>query len=294
MKKRAVVIILIIAVMLNQFHLPASAVGYTTEDVIAILRHVAGMEKLSAEQRTRLGFIESTGITIRTTHAISILKNIATGEPRLLTNRGWESLQYILLDYLTDKLPIQSSYKTNGITIELLRSDEEMEQLRDGYYEIIENFIKESIVFASYGITDASIVNLLGQGPAVRIPVGGWEQGIENFAPRDLPKIILTDISPTGLTYKFINETDDEFLFGSDYSLFVREGDEWRQLNQGMIFTGIGYRILPQSQTTEHQVNWQKWRGVLPAGEYAFMKSFIYWRTPGDLDSYYDWVEFKI
>jgi len=87
----------------------------------------------------------------------------------------------------------------------------------------------------------------------------------------------VTDVTSTGLTFFFSNQTDMEFIYGSDYRLYIREDDMWRFVNPGSFFTSEGYTILPLSQTVPMTVNfsWALEEDELAPGEYKFTKTIF-------------------
>ncbi|MDR0273623.1 MAG: hypothetical protein LBI27_09945, partial [Clostridiales bacterium] len=71
--------------------------------------------------------------------------------------------------------------------------------------------------------------------------------------------------------------------------LYVRNGDEWETVMPiigNWAFTSEGYFIIPQSRTEITAVDWRWLFGELPDGEYRFQKSIMFWRSPGDFDTY--------
>ena len=107
---------------------------------------------------------------------------------------------------------------------------------------------------------------------------GGWSRG-GNVLHRDesmeVPQMHVIDVTSTGLSFFFSNQTDTEFMYGSAYSLYLREDDNWRFINPGSFFTLEGYMILPLSQTAPMTVNftWIIEESELEPGEYKFTKS---------------------
>jgi hypothetical protein len=94
---------------------------------------------------------------------------------------------------------------------------------------------------------------------------------------KEAPEIVVSSVSSTGLTYSWLNQTDNQFVYGTPYEIYVKDVIDsktvWRLLNQGGDWHGIGYWISPLTLTGEEEVNWEWVCGELPAGEYRFEKS---------------------
>jgi hypothetical protein len=128
---------------------------------------------------------------------------------------------------------------------------------------------------------DLDVFAFLGAGAPVRIPVE-----VDDEVNNDLPVLYISNVTSTGLRFYFNNPTDRSFMYGSDYNLFAREGDNWRLLNAGMFFTSEGYVISENSQTGSQTMNWSWHLGELPPGEYMLEKGYNFHRAPGDNDHY--------
>ena len=87
----------------------------------------------------------------------------------------------------------------------------------------------------------------------------------------------IKDTTSTTITFFFSNQTDTEFTYGSDFSLYVREDDMWRFMNPAMFVPGIGYTIPQHSQTMPMTVNlsWVIEDDELAPGEYKFTKRLL-------------------
>ncbi|MCL1881346.1 MAG: hypothetical protein FWF76_04125 [Oscillospiraceae bacterium] len=98
-------------------------------------------------------------------------------------------------------------------------------------------------------------------------------------APEGL-RIVLENVSATGLTYYLVNDTNIEFGFGTPFELFVKRDGNWviADLNGylGYIgFRGAGFTLFPYSQSYSADINFEPSFGTLPAGEYKFVKKDI-------------------
>jgi hypothetical protein len=111
-----------------------------------------------------------------------------------------------------------------------------------------------------------------------------WGRMSQRILPHDpnrnRPQLYVTEITETGLTYSFINQTRVDFAHGPEYELHVREGDNWRHINYGRFWHQPAYSIPALSMFTEsspwgeNQV-WFGWYfdgGVIPPGEYLLVK----------------------
>ena len=109
---------------------------------------------------------------------------------------------------------------------------------------------------------------------------GGWSRG-GNVLHRDesmiAPQMHVEDVTSTGLSFFFSNQTDTEFTYGADFSLYVREDDMWRFMNPGSFFTSEGYTIPQLSQTVPMIMNfsWVIEDDELAPGEYKFTKRLL-------------------
>ncbi|MCL1902801.1 MAG: hypothetical protein FWF94_00095 [Oscillospiraceae bacterium] len=193
-------------------------------------------------------------------------------------------------DALFEKYPISgigSGNAENNINVNFMRTDEQVEELREEVMAFISAIIEENPKLSKMNI-DMDLFSLKGSGSEETHPVEDLEPN--SLVPdnsKKLPELFIDDITSIGLSYTFVNQTDMEFTDGEDYSLFVRDGDVWRKLNGGMVVTLIGYTIAPMSQTISREVNWE-WvlREELPVGEYKFQKRILFVRQPGDFDEH--------
>ena len=138
--------------------------------------------------------------------------------------------------------------------------------------------------------TDGAEENYTPPPEDIGLPADGAEE-IHTPPPENinLPSMWIDMVSPSGLWFFFENPSYREYLYGSDYSLLVRAGDEWQPVepiidNAG--FTSEAYSILPYSNTKMEmkKIDWQWWLGELPDGEYRFQKNIMHLRGPGDFD----------
>ena len=111
--------------------------------------------------------------------------------------------------------------------------------------------------------------------------LGGWRVVPNGILYHDetktLPIMHITDVSAAGLSYFFTNQTKTEFLYGTPFALYVREGDKWRLLSLTGIFTMQGIPIHPLTTTETRSLNWERYfEDGLPPGEYKFTKGFSY------------------
>ena len=98
--------------------------------------------------------------------------------------------------------------------------------------------------------------------------------------------VIMTiqNVTPTGLSFVFENPTEKEYIFGVEYSLYVRKNDSWEPVKYATENVGWGLpaqMIAPQDETYVG-VDWQLLYGELPAGDYKFQKRISRWHSSGD------------
>jgi hypothetical protein len=101
----------------------------------------------------------------------------------------------------------------------------------------------------------------------------------------------VSDVNSGGLSFRFVNTTDKEILYGEHYALYVLKNGEWELVepiieNWDWVFNDIGYSIAPNSTSDLTVIDWSWNLGELPSGQYKFQKQIMDWRSPGDFDSY--------
>jgi len=97
----------------------------------------------------------------------------------------------------------------------------------------------------------------------------------------------IQDVSPTGLVFFFENQTDNEYIYGSDFILYTLSNNTWERVEpiiENWAFTSEAYSIFPNATTAETSVDWQWLFGELPSGYYQFQKEILFVRRPGDFD----------
>jgi len=121
--------------------------------------------------------------------------------------------------------------------------------------------------------------------------IDSWTKG-GTIAVRDetieIPELFITDVTPSGLSYILVNQTDKEFMYGEDFRLSVKSGNGWKPFsNEEMAFVSIGYPIMPLSMTLAKEINWEWSFGELPAGEYKLHKGIHFGTVPdGNFEQY--------
>ena len=101
--------------------------------------------------------------------------------------------------------------------------------------------------------------------------------------------IIIKTVGPTGISFSLQNMTDNEYLYGSHYSLYMFRDNSWRPVKpiiENFAFTDEGFPLFPQSTTDVIHTNWVWLYGHLPAGVYKIQTPIWYVRSPGDFDKY--------
>jgi hypothetical protein len=107
----------------------------------------------------------------------------------------------------------------------------------------------------------------------------------------------ISDITAGGLSFVFENSSGKEYLYGSDFALYVRKNEAWEAVEpiiENWGFTSEGYPIMPHSNTEITPVDWRWLFGELPAGEYRFEKTVLFIREPGDYDTFVFEQEFRL
>ena len=106
--------------------------------------------------------------------------------------------------------------------------------------------------------------------------------------PTDKVTMNVLDVSPNGISFMFINPSDRNYIFGSHYTLYVRNNGLWERvqpiIDWDWIFTDEANPIFPNGASAVITIDWLWNLGELPSGEYQFAKEVIYIRTPGDFD----------
>ena len=142
-------------------------------------------------------------------------------------------------------------------------------------------------------ITCTAIILLSGCARINEIPPAG-AAAIEPI-PADISdhgiSMIISDITPAGLSFAFENSTDKKYLYDSHYALYARKNDTWELAepiieNWDWVFTDEGYSLLPNSSTDLTVIDWTWNLGALPDGDYKFKKTVLYVRRPGDFDAF--------
>ena len=97
------------------------------------------------------------------------------------------------------------------------------------------------------------------------------------------------DISSGGLSFVFENTSEKNYIYGSDYKLYVLKNNVWEPVEpiiENWGFTSEAYYIQPQSKTDIVMIDWRWLFGELSVGEYKFEKRILFSRSPGDYDTF--------
>ena len=202
-----------------------------------------------------------------------------------------EIISSVLIEMLFHDFPVNSLHIDSQIHLGIMRSDEEADEL---IYELLQ-FIDEVVLrdprLAGFDLC-SSRFNFVTTGPIQRFPVLEHEWGEIVFpavptvreGTKDslyldesysLPTMHVTDITASGLTYFFSNQTNTRFMTGADFNLYVREGDMWRYFNHGILWVGVGKDMPALRINQPRSVEWAwLFDDVLPPGEYKFTKNF--------------------
>ncbi|MCL1995984.1 MAG: hypothetical protein FWG63_07255 [Defluviitaleaceae bacterium] len=102
-----------------------------------------------------------------------------------------------------------------------------------------------------------------------------------------LVTMTIQDITPSGLSFFFENNTYKEFIYFPRYALYIRQNNAWQPVEpiiDWALFPDIVFGILPHSTTEIRTIDWQWLFGELSDGVYKFQKEIIFLRSPGDFD----------
>lgn len=103
-------------------------------------------------------------------------------------------------------------------------------------------------------------------------------------------------MTASGGTVLLKNETEQEYVYGSDFSLEQNINGDWYQVpvvEENYGFTDIGYE-LSISNVEEWDLDWEWLYGKLAHGEYRMVKRIIEHRESGDYKEYNLAAEFMI
>ncbi len=86
--------------------------------------------------------------------------------------------------------------------------------------------------------------------------------------------LCIQDFTPTGMTFILENETEQEMMYGDAFTVQVLREGQWEDVayTQAVAFHDIAYNLPAQSITESITLDWRKFYGVLPDGEYRIIK----------------------
>lgn len=99
-------------------------------------------------------------------------------------------------------------------------------------------------------------------------------------------------LTPDGLTLIIKNNSEQEYTYGDDYLLYVKEGYTWQLVDtilEDYGFDAIGH-IASKNQSHEQVINWKWLYGSLNPGEYRLEKTFL----DSNLEEFILSLEFKL
>jgi len=103
-------------------------------------------------------------------------------------------------------------------------------------------------------------------------------------------RMVVQNVSATGISFVLENPSDREYIFGSGYALMVRPNGLWGLvepiIDWDWIFTDEGFSLLPNSTTDTITIDWQWNLGELQSGNYRFQKDVIFSHSPGNFDRF--------
>ena len=83
-------------------------------------------------------------------------------------------------------------------------------------------------------------------------------------------------LTSSGATFVLKNNSDLEYVYGPEYTLEKKEGDDWKSIRtlagEPLVWNAIGYILNPQEEI-EINVDWSLGYGELEVGEYRLVKS---------------------
>ena len=107
-------------------------------------------------------------------------------------------------------------------------------------------------------------------------------------APGTEVRLIVHEVTPTGIAFAFDNPTNRGYTYGYPFELFVRRGDAWFWVEplSGQMFAFWLPGFSLHSRPIER--SWERVAGGLPPGEYKFRTGISYWhgRSPVPSDRY--------
>ena len=88
----------------------------------------------------------------------------------------------------------------------------------------------------------------------------------------------------TTISFTLENTSSTEYMYGVDYTLFVRRDGSWAAVDQiaDLVFPDIGYILAPGATTDPIYLDWERPYGILPAGEYAIQKGLSHHDAAGN------------
>jgi hypothetical protein len=105
------------------------------------------------------------------------------------------------------------------------------------------------------------------------------------------------DISPTGLTLVITQSGGNpsgRLEYGARYYLMRFNGETWEDACLAeILWDDIAYTVR-MNTSTELAIEWERFYGSLPAGQYRIVKDFTDFRAAGDYDTESYWADFEI
>lgn len=89
-------------------------------------------------------------------------------------------------------------------------------------------------------------------------------------------EIVEDSITTTGLTYRFVNESENILEYGYNYDLYEKDGDDWKSVKRIVDSWELNLEseLLRRGEVTL-EINWEDMYGELPPGEYLLHNSEI-------------------
>lgn len=85
-------------------------------------------------------------------------------------------------------------------------------------------------------------------------------------------KVEKNTVTPTSLTYRIYNRTDEEIYYGVDYEIEVYQDGGWQSFDVDAAWIEIAV-VLPANDNNEEAIDWTNIYGKLPKGKYRLIKT---------------------
>ena len=108
---------------------------------------------------------------------------------------------------------------------------------------------------------------------------------------------IESTITSEGATFKIVNNTDENYIYGTPYKIEILESGTWQEVNtlndEPLVWNAIGYSLESREEKTII-INWSFGYGSLKSGKYRLVKSDLHKINSPDSEPYSICAEFSI